>query len=116
MLELDELDAFVLGATNYLACSVNPTRWERCELGRFSFTLAVQALSFAARWRGNDEFWSGWGGGIVSGLEKVDYSYNGWGCDGGGGATFYASVAQANLGCGLSRNDVLGMAAERSRS
>jgi MYXO-CTERM domain-containing protein len=47
-----------------------------CNFSYFSYVLADQALSFSSGWRGNDEYYMGWGGWVVAGQEAVDYWYN----------------------------------------
>ncbi|MFC0252333.1 PEP-CTERM sorting domain-containing protein [Massilia consociata] len=75
ILETDELDSFVVGPTQYLACMRAPTPYARCSFG-FTYALDRQELSFGGGWFGTDGYYSGWGGTILSGDEATDYSYN----------------------------------------
>ncbi|RZA32613.1 MAG: hypothetical protein EOP92_25130 [Lysobacteraceae bacterium] len=76
ILELAELDSFVANGTQYLWCVANPSPYGRCSIGHFTYALDTQALSFSGGWNGNDEFFSGWGGSITSGVSATDYSYS----------------------------------------
>lgn len=76
ILELAELDSFDADNTQYLWCVQNPSPYGRCSIGHFSFDLDSQALSFSGSWRGNDEFFSGWGGSLTSGVSATYYSYS----------------------------------------
>lgn len=74
VLELDELTGFTVHGRDYFSCIENPSPYGRCNIGSFSYALGG-ALDFSAGWRGNDEYYSGWGASVTSGVRAYDYSY-----------------------------------------
>lgn len=76
ILEMAELDSFVVGTIDYVGCGIDESRWMMCDLGYFNYVLDGRELSFFTSWRGNDEAYSGWGAWVASGSQAVDYSYN----------------------------------------
>jgi len=72
---LFELESLKLNGSEYLGCGGPPMNYEhRCEVASFSYGLGG-ALTFSARWWGNDEYASSWGGSTVTGDRTTEYSY-----------------------------------------
>jgi opacity protein-like surface antigen len=72
---LFELDSLKLNGSEYLGCGSPPMNYaHRCEVTSFSYGIGG-ALTFSARWWGNDEYASSWGGSTVTGDRTTEYSY-----------------------------------------
>jgi MYXO-CTERM domain-containing protein len=74
VIALEELSGFSVRGREYFPCMADPSPYGRCSIRRFSYTPGG-ALDFSAGWYGYDEFYSGWGGSVNTGVSANDYSY-----------------------------------------
>jgi hypothetical protein len=74
IIALDELSEFTVHGRDYFPCMAEPSPYGRCSIRRFSYTLGGE-LDFSAGWYGYDEYYSGWGGSVSTGVSASDYSY-----------------------------------------
>jgi hypothetical protein len=72
---LFELTSLKLNDSEYLGCGGPPMNYaHRCDVASFSYGIGG-ALTFSARWWGNDEYAASWGGATVTGDRTTEYSY-----------------------------------------
>ncbi|MGW8390817.1 PEP-CTERM sorting domain-containing protein [Pseudoduganella sp. HUAS MS19] len=80
IISLGELSSLVIDGREYLeGCLSLSDPYFRCEIDGFSYQLTGQ-LSVDANWWGNDEAFSGWGGGLRTGdrYSRWSYGWNEW--------------------------------------
>lgn len=74
MIELAELTMLIVRGQDYFACMASPSPYHRCGIDRFTYALTGE-LDFSVGWRGNDEYFSGWSGGVTSGVASTFHTY-----------------------------------------